>query len=250
MKRIFGLIIVAAVTASCSLFQSTKIKEEPKKKVEYNEISNIIEYQDSLKLSQRQASALKIKHEYIKRDLQKLNAQREMDRVDTDLQERELKISYDNFVKQTLTASQLKAWADYKINQDKIAAQEGTYKSDLKKLANKYENTQKSIINQYGHDKKLYIAQRNQAKKNYQLEKMLLQQHYYKLENPSEEGEQVLTLEEIANLAAEYDKLYSQEKESSPLDNIKFEEEYQEEYSEENTENSEYTEEEYSSSNY
>ncbi|MTG96921.1 MULTISPECIES: hypothetical protein [Myroides] len=231
MKKILVLFLIVSTITTTSFAQSKskKQEEESAKKVEYVDIKLILENQETLKLTPQQATAFKIKNEYIKRDLQKLNSKKSMSDIERNMHERELKASYLTFINRNLNQEQIDQWAILKKDLT-VVEEEKDLKTVLKKLDQDYKLETKEIYRVYKHDRKLYYAQRNIAKKAYETKKRNLIEYYENKEKGiDEDQEEILTLEEIANLYKEYDDYYGKQEGRSALDYLDIKEEYQEE---------------------
>lgn len=239
MKKIIFLFFI--VTSLSSVYGQRKSKKvETKPKVEYYDIKEIIENKTELSLTEKQIAAFTIKNEFIKRDLQNLNAKSDLDPTEIKMDRRDLAIGYKQFIERTLTDDQLENWGNIKKEIEEVKAGEKDYKSELKEIDNEYKADVKEIYRKYSKDRKIYYAQRDVAKKQYEGKKLKLQKKYevVSVEEGAEE-EKVLTLEEILNLTKEFDDYYNQSSESHPLEYL----EIKEEYPDENTESQYYEEE-------
>lgn len=236
MKKILLLfLILSSVTSSYAQKKSKKDDKKAEIKIEYVDIKQILDNKENLNLSPHQVTALNIKNEYIKRDLAKLNSKKTMEKVEKDMHERELKKSYDLFIKKTLNNDQFKEWTIIKKELLQEGQEELTLKQALKKLEVEYKAEVKEIYRKYKTNRKIYYAQRNIAKKNYETKKIKLVEKFEKKDQDPEEEERVLSLEEIANLYKEYDEYYGGQSQSSPLDYLDIKEEYSDENPESTT---------------
>ncbi|WP_010249200.1 hypothetical protein [Myroides injenensis] len=236
MKKILLLfLILSSVTSSYAQKKSKKDDKKAEIKIEYVDIKQILENKEGLNLSQHQVTALNIKNEYIKRDLAKLNSKKTMEKVEKDMHERELKKSYDLFIKKTLNNDQFKEWTIIKKELLQEGQEELTLKEALKKLDVEYKAEVKEIYRKYKTNRKIYYAQRNIAKKNYETKKVKLIEKFEKKDQDPEEEEKILSLEEIANLYKEYDEYYGGQSQSTPLDYLDIKEEYNDENPESTT---------------
>lgn len=236
MKKILLLfLILSSVTSSYAQKKSKKDDKKAEIKIEYVDIKQILDNKESLNLSPHQVTALNIKNEYIKRDLAKLNSKKTMEKVEKDMHERELKKTYDLFIKKTLNNEQFKEWTIIKKELLQEGQEELTLKQALKKLDIEYKAEVKEIYRKYKTNRKIYYAQRNIAKKNYETKKIKLVEKFEKKDQDPEEEERVLSLEEIANLYKEYDEYYGGQSQSSPLDYLDIKEEYSDENPESTT---------------
>lgn len=192
-------------------------------KVEYSDIKQILDNKDKLELTRRQIGVLTIKNEYIKRDLQFVNSQQNLKPAEIKMYERDLKESYQLFIERTLTDAQLKEWGV--IQKSMLAELESheNLKADLKTLEKRHKENLKEIYTKYRYDRKLYYAQRSNARRQYETNKLKLISYYKAL--GEENGEEVMSLEEIANLYKEYDDYYNNTNTPSPLNYLEIQEE-------------------------
>lgn len=192
-------------------------------RMEYNDIKQILDNKDKLELTRRQIGVLTIKNEYIKRDLQFVNSQQNLKPAELKMYERDLNESYQLFIERTLTNNQLKEWGALQKNiTDELEGHEDL-KTDLKKLGKRHKENLKEIYNKYRYDRKLYYAQRSNARRQYETNKLKLVSYYKALGEESQE--EVMSLEEIANLYKEYEDYYNSANTPSPLNYLEIQEE-------------------------
>ncbi|MHC5352820.1 hypothetical protein ACYSNX_01280 [Myroides sp. LJL115] len=212
--------------------KNKKVKQEKQNvapKLEYLSIQEILDNANNLKLTTYQVSALNIKNEYIKRDLQKLNANALMPLSEKEIILRDLSISYDLFIQKILKPEQQK---ELKILQAENAITPEYDKSSLRvalhEIDKDYKEEVKEIKRKYKGNKSVYYAQRNLAKKRYEFNRVTTIEFFQNLgkDQGDEQDNYVMTLEEISNIYKAYDDYYSQEKQSNPLDFLEIKEEY------------------------
>ncbi|MCC9042560.1 hypothetical protein LNQ81_07640 [Myroides sp. M-43] len=226
MKKIL-LLIVILMSISTSYGQRKSKKDvEQLKKIEFTDVTEILTRKDELKLTTKQLASFSIKNEYIKRDLQSLNSKTKMEDVERGMHERNLFTGYNLFIDRTLDEDQLESWNKIKKEIAESNAVETDFKTELKQLDSQYSIDSKEIYRKYSKDRKIYYARRGVAKKQYETDKARLYAKYNQTMEEGEEGEKVLTLEEIAMLAKEYDEAYSNQAQSSPLEYLDIKEEY------------------------
>ncbi|AJA68774.1 hypothetical protein HX045_04550 [Myroides odoratimimus] len=227
MKKILLLFVILMSISTSYGQRKSKKQEEPVKKIEYLDIVQILSNKDELKLTQKQVGALTIKNEYIKRDLQNLNSKTKMQEVEKNMHQRQLFAGYDNFVNRTLNEDQLESW---NVIKKEIAASEEEstdLKTEMAALDSAYKAELKEVYRKYSKDRKLYYASRNVVRKQYDADKLRIYKKYNQaVEEEGEEGDKVLTLEEIANLYKEYDDYYNEPTQANPLEYLDVKEEY------------------------
>lgn len=132
-------------------------------------------------------------------------------------------------------------WSQKKVEFDQANIQDNGLKADLKELDSIYKADSKEIYRKYGMDRKIYAAQKATLRKKHETDRLRLMQYY----NATNEGNEIMSLEEIANLVKEFDDYYNGENETNPLKYLNIresssneveveQENYTEEYEEEN----------------
>lgn len=259
MKRIIVLCLMFASIISAKAqqqvpseassdieLQDTNDKKEPRKtkrekqqakkaetKLKYTKIKEILDNADNLKLNTYQSSALNIKNEYIKRDMQKLNS----NPITSDYEKKtimyDLQNSYELYIQKILTPDQIKEFAIIQTQgMPEESLDKKNIKTQLRELDKNYHQEVKDIKTKYKGNKQVYYAQRKIAQKSYEYNRyQLIEAYQNSLKDPldDENQDQVMTLEEIANIYKAYDDYYTQEKQSNPLDFLEISEEYPDE---------------------
>ncbi len=236
MKKIISLSILL-LTMSATYAQRKPVIMTANDVVVYKDIETILEHKAELGLSHKQEASFVVKNEYIKRDLQALNDRTDMLPVEKKETAKKIKDSYRLFIQRTLNQDQMDIWAQKKVEYDLANTQDNGYKVDLKELDAIYKAEQKEIYRKYGMDRKIYAAQKATLRKKYETDRLNLAQYY----NAEKEENDVMSLEEIANLVKEFDDYYNGENETNPLKYLNIRERStneveveQENYSEEN----------------
>lgn len=212
MKKIISLSLLL-LAFSASYGQRKPVIHNSSEVLVYKDIEAILQHKAELGLSQKQEASFIVKNEYIKRDLQALNDRTDMLPVEKKETEKKVKNSYQLFIQRTLTKDQMDLWAQKKVELDLDNIQDNGLKADLKALDAIYKAEQKEIYRKYGMDRTIYAAQRNSLRKKYETDRLRLTEYY----NASGEENEVMSLEEIANLVKEFDDYYNGEAESNPL---------------------------------
>ncbi|MHC5200791.1 hypothetical protein [Myroides sp. LJL119] len=217
--------------------RNNKKVNKPDTKLKYTKIKEILDNADNLKLNTFQKSALNIKNEYIKRDMQKLNS----NTVTSDYEKKtilhDLSESYGLYIQKILTPEQIK---EFTIVQTQDVSEpvidKHTLREKLRNLDKQYQQEVRSIRARYKGDKSIYYAQRKIAQKSYEYERYQILEAFSNLDKDQlddTQDEYVMSLEEIANIYKAYDDYYTKEKQTNPLDFLEISEEYpdqQEEY--------------------
>ncbi|MBB1148670.1 hypothetical protein H4K35_00735 [Myroides sp. NP-2] len=212
MKKIISLSILL-LTMSATYAQRKPVIMTANDIVVYKDLETILEHKAELGLSHKQEASFVVKNEYIKRDLQALNDRTDMLPVEKNETAKKVKESYALFIQRTLTKDQMDLWAQKKVEYDLANKQDNGYKADLKELDAVYKAEQKEIYRKYGMDRKIYAAQKTALRKKYDTDRLNLAQYY----NVTKEENDVMSLEEIANLVKEFDDYYNGENETNPL---------------------------------
>ncbi|MDM1043246.1 hypothetical protein HX004_02730 [Myroides sp. 1354] len=212
MKKIISLSILL-LAFSVSYGQKKPVIQSSSEVIVYKDIENILQNKAELGLTQKQEASFIVKNEYIKRDLQALNDRTDMLPVEKKETEKKVKNTYQLFIQRTLTKDQMDIWAQKKVEFDLANIHDEGLKADLKALDAIYKADQKEIYRKYGMDRTIYAAQKNTIRKKYETERLKLMQYY----NATEVENDVMSLEEIANLVKEFDDYYSGEASSNPL---------------------------------
>lgn len=212
MKKIISLSILL-LAFSVSYGQKKPVIQSSSEAIVYKDIENILQNKAELGLTQKQEASFIVKNEYIKRDLQALNDRTDMLPVEKKETEKKVKNTYQLFIQRTLTKDQMDIWAQKKVELDLANIHDEGLKADLKTLDAIYKADQKEIYRKYGMDRTIYAAQKNTLRKKYETERLKLMQYY----NATEVENDVMSLEEIANLVKEFDDYYSGEASSNPL---------------------------------
>ncbi|WP_158961609.1 hypothetical protein [Myroides fluvii] len=212
MKKIISLSILL-LAFSVTYGQRKPVIQRSSDIIVYKDIENILQHKAELGLSQKQEASFVVKNEYIKRDLQALNDRTDMLPVEKNETEKKVKNSYQLFIQRTLNKDQMDVWAQKKVEYDLAMVNDDGLKADLKVLDALYKAEQKEIYRKYGMDRAIYTAQKNTIRKKYETDRLKLMEYY----NVSEEENDVMSLEEIANLVKEFDDYYNGEAKSNPL---------------------------------
>ncbi|MBB1139641.1 hypothetical protein [Myroides sp. WP-1] len=212
MKKIISLSILF-LSLSMTYAQKKPVLLTGNDIIVYKDIEVLLENKGELGLNQKQEASFIVKNEYIKRDLQALNDRTDMLPVEKKETEKKVKAGYQLFIQRTLTKDQMDIWAQKKVEYDQANNIDKGLKEDLKNLDELYKAEQKEIYRKYGMDRKIYAAQKTSIRKKYDTDRLKLTEYY----KATGEENDVMSLEEIANLVKEFDDFYNGENETNPL---------------------------------
>ncbi|MDR0228155.1 MAG: hypothetical protein LBI72_03735 [Flavobacteriaceae bacterium] len=223
MRKIITLCLALTVLSTVHAQRRFELPKAEKAKIEYVELQQILDNKSELNLTNLQIQSFTVKNEYLKRELKSLNTQKNADRIEKRMYERELNASQKLFIERQLTTEQLEKWSNIKEQMAQDYAEKTTMKDDLNILQHKYKLDLADIEVKYSADPKMLKLQKNNLNQYYNKKIGKLKQYYdSKALKAGEEEEYVPTLEDIANLIKDFDE---QTNTSSPLNNIKIEEE-------------------------
>lgn len=222
MRKIITLFLALSFLSTVHAQRKFELPKAEKAKIEYVELQQILDHKSDLSLTNLQVKSITVKNEYLKRELQALNNQKNSDRIEKRMYERELNASYKLFIERQLTADQLEKWNSIKAQFVLENESHTTLKEDLTILEQQYKLDLADLTVKFSSDKKMFVLQKKNLNQYYNNRIGKLKQYYeQKASKSGEEDQYVPTLEDIANLIKDFEE---QTSESSPLNNIKIEE--------------------------
>ncbi|MDR2222075.1 MAG: hypothetical protein LBE34_04965 [Flavobacteriaceae bacterium] len=223
MRKIITLFLALSLLSTVHAQRKFELPKAEKAKIEYVELQQILDHKSDLNLTNLQVQSITVKNEYLKRELQSLNNQKNADRIERRMYERELSASQKLFIERQLTADQLEKWQNIKAQIAQDYADKTTLKDDLAILEHQYKLDLADLQVRYSADRDMFKIQKNNLNQYYAKKVGKLKQYYEaKAAKNGEDEEYVPTLEDIANLVKDFDE---QTNNSSPLNNIRIEKE-------------------------
>lgn len=192
----------------------------------YPDIENILSNKQELGLTPKQEAIFTIKNEYIKRDMFTLNERTDMLQIAKINTDKKFKEDYNLFIERNLNDEQIDKWTEIKVSLALAASNNEDFKKEAKQLYKNFKTDHKEIYRKYRTtDKKVYKSQTNSLRYKFNNDYQALVNYY----NISDKENDVMSLEEIANLVKEFDEVES----TSPLKYLNVNEPVQEIYEEE-----------------